>query len=85
MADIDVSGGTAGGEVTTLAAPIDVEADYVTRTDYQPVYLGTAPPGTLTSAPTWDVRYLTYDGSSRLVQILNAIGAWDDRATLPYD
>lgn len=63
---------------------VTVELDYLTRSDYQPVYLGTAPPGTPTSEPIWDVRLLTYDGSSRLTSILNAVGAWDDRATLSY-
>jgi len=63
---------------------IAVEMDYQARTDYQPVYLGTAPPGTAASSPTWAVRYLTYDGSSRLLQIQNAVGAWSNRTTLSY-
>lgn len=74
----------ANPDVTT-AAIIDVEADYSGRSDYQPVYLGTAPPGTDPTTGTWNVRKLTYDGSSRLTLIQNATGPWDDRTTLPYD
>jgi len=70
--------------ITASAPPIDVELDYQSRTDYQPVYLGTAPPGTPTSAPGWAVRMLAYDGSARLVSILNASGAWTNRTSLSY-
>jgi hypothetical protein len=64
--------------------PIDVELDYLTRPDYQPVYLGTAAPGTATTTPTWLVRFLSYDGSGRVTSILNARGAWANRANLSY-
>jgi YD repeat-containing protein len=72
------------GSLTAIVPIIDVETDYGVRTDYQPVYLGTAPPGTPTSAPLWAIRQLTYDASSRLLSILNATGAWTARATLTY-
>jgi len=70
--------------ITASAPPIDVELDYQSRTDYQPVYLGTAPPGTPTTAPGWALRLLTYDGSARLTSILNASGAWVNRTSLSY-
>ena len=69
----------------TTAAIIDVEDDYTGRSYYQPVYLGTAPPGTDPTVGIWNVRKLTYDGSSRLTLIQNATGPWVDRTTLPYD
>lgn len=73
-----------GSGISASAPPIDVELDYQSRTDYQPVYLATAAPGTPTTAPNWAVRLLTYDGSARLTSILNASGAWSNRTSLSY-
>lgn len=56
----------------------------------QPVYIGWATPGVVTSRPAWKIRKLTYtttpDGSSQVSQIQYANGdvgftqIWDNRA-----
>jgi len=54
--------------------------------DNNPVYMGSAEPGSLTSEEKWQIRKLTYDSSSNVTSILWAGGstaftfAWDDRA-----
>lgn len=59
------------------------------------IYKGFARPGTLTSAPFWQIAKLAYDGSNNVLSIkwpLNSEGAssnfyefiWDDRATYTY-
>ena len=53
-------------------------------------YVGTAFPGTATSAALWRIKNLTYDGSNNLTGVLWADGdtnydnVWDDRASLSY-
>lgn len=82
-----------GGQTAETSAPasvvslaiITVELDYQTRSDYQPVYLGTNTPGAALSDPTWNIRLITYDGSNRATMIQNATGAWTNRTSLTYD
>lgn len=69
---------------------VRIELDYAGRSDSQPVYIGYAAPGTLTSSPYWKIARHTYDGSDRLIRKEWAEGtakfthAYDDRATLSY-
>jgi len=60
-----------------------------------PIYLGRAKAGVLTSAAKWQIQYLTYDASDSITSIewpQNADGnasteyefVWDDRLTLTY-
>lgn len=70
-------GGSASGKANLL--------DYDGRTDGNPVYVGSAPQGTATSAASWTVQRLEYDASSRLTikqEITDAV--WDDRASLSW-
>lgn len=59
--------------------------DYDTRTDGNPVYVGSATNGTATSAAAWSILKLTYDSSARLTrkQVL-ANQVWDNRASLAW-
>ena len=62
--------------------------------DYQlgsnPIYIGMAPPGTLTSAALWQIRKLAFDGNDNVTSIKYANGSpnfdqvYDDRAGLTY-
>lgn len=67
-----------------------VKADYDGSTPANLIYLGLAIPGSLTSAPVWQIRHLIYDGSSNLLSLLYANGAtdfnsvWDNRVSLSY-
>lgn len=59
--------------------------DYDVRTDKNPVYVGTAPNGTATSAAAWSILKLSYDASARLTRkqvLLDQV--WDDRASLSW-
>lgn len=55
-----------------------------------PVYIGQALPGSLTSASLWQIRKLTFDGNGNVTVIQYANGspnfnqAWDDRVSLNY-
>jgi hypothetical protein len=64
------------------------------RLDYDgnsnPIYIGLAAPGTLTSAAFWQIRKLTFDVNNNVTSIKYANGSpsfdqvWDDRVTLTY-
>ena len=55
-----------------------------------PIYLGLATPGTLTSVALWQIRKLTFDGQNDVTAIQYADGdpnfdnIWDDRAGDSY-
>lgn len=55
-----------------------------------PIYMGTALPGSATSDPKWQIRKLTFDGSNNPTDMQYANGSiefdkiWDDRASLAY-
>ncbi len=93
------SGGGGGGGVTSRIqnepnTSLETrEAAQDARYEWQgsagasvPLYIGTAPPGTATSAAAWKVDKYTYiagpagDAVPSIVQ--TAVGAWDNRATL---
>ena len=58
--------------------------DYDVRTDDNPVYVGFNMRGTATSASTWILQKLTYDGSDRVTLVQIAIDSWDNRTTATY-
>lgn len=58
--------------------------DYSSRTDANPVYVGKAVQGTLTSTSTWYIQLLEYDASDRLIRTQALTGAWDSRTTLDW-
>ena len=58
--------------------------DYVSRTDGQPVYIGKAERGQLTSQSCWEISKMSYDESNNIVSTQTASGSWDDRASLTY-
>jgi hypothetical protein len=62
----------------------DTRLDYEAREDSQPVYIGRADGGTLTSAGTWVIERLTYDETDRPILKQTRTGAWDNRATLDW-
>ncbi len=77
----------------TIQYPFD-KTDLVHMQDYDGgsnlVYEGWAAPGTTTSAPAWQIRKHTYDGSNNRLTTKFANGTndynqvWDDRASLSY-
>lgn len=76
---------TLTGTVSTVSPASEQRLDYDVRVDGNPVYVGTADPGTATSAAAWTVVKLTMDASARLTRkqtIASAI--WDDRASLAW-
>lgn len=76
---------TLSGSVTTTAPLTEQRLDFDVRTDGNPVYVGTADPGTLVGDPYWTVNKLTYDSSGRLTRkqtIASAI--WNNRASLAW-
>jgi hypothetical protein len=54
------------------------------------IYVGYANPGTATSAPGWQIRKITYDGSSNATDVQFASGTasfdkiWDSRSSYSY-
>lgn len=70
--------------VITYPPEEDTRLDYDTRTDGNPVYVGTAPIATATSSSLWRVLKLTYDSSSRLTRKQIAYGSWDNRTGLSW-
>jgi hypothetical protein len=83
----NVSTGTAYKNVNSLSPNI-TELDYVSGLN--PIYIGTAAPGSLTSTAVWQIKKLTYDGNNNPTVILAANGTtefnqiWDNRAALSY-
>lgn len=65
-----------------------LQLDYVSGTN--PVYVGSATPGSATSAASWQIRKLTFDGNNNVTAIQYAGGTpafnqiWDNRASLSY-
>lgn len=53
-----------------------------------PLYIGTAPAGTLAGSPTWKIQRFTYvagpAGDYVISSISTAIGSWANRASLSY-
>lgn len=59
-------------------------ADYDTRTDRQPVYLGYAPKGLAEGTTGWLLHKMEYDVSDRWVKTTIAYGDWTNRSTASY-
>lgn len=92
------------GATLTVAGPLDVtqstspwivfNASHDIAIDYDgsnnPIYLGLAPTGSVTSGAVWMIKKLTFDGSNNLTRIQYANGSssqnqiWDNRAALTY-
>jgi hypothetical protein len=75
----------------STAPPYQQAFDYTGSPDgSQPVYIGWAPTGALTSDAKWSIRKLSYDGSNRVTNIQYASGdtgfkkIWDNRASYTY-
>lgn len=59
--------------------------DYGSRTDGQPVYMGVAERGDLTSTETWLIRKYTYDENDFVTLEQTAVlSSWDNRASATY-
>ena len=79
--------------VGSVAASVAVRIDN-SAINSQPLYVGTALPGSVTSAKSWRVQKLLYDANGALSAVLwanvSAAGVpssseiWDNRATLSY-
>ena len=67
-----------------------IQLDYDGRTDCQPVYVGYAEPGLLTSDASWKIMRCEYDATNCLINRKWADGdtqfdnVWDNRAALSY-
>lgn len=74
----------------STAPPYQQVFDYVGGTTGQPIYIGWAAAGTLTSESKWLIRKFTYDANNQILNIQYAnkavsfVSKWDDRATLTY-
>lgn len=71
--------------------PVDL-SQYTSTYEYSganPIYIGRAVPGTLKSAPSWQIQLLTWSGAN-VIDIQFANGSllfnqiWDNRAGLSY-
>lgn len=67
------------------AGIVDTETrlDYEARMDDQPVFIGRAAAGTVTSG-VWVIERLSYDDEDRPERKQTLKGAWDDRAALDW-
>lgn len=69
------------------ASNLSLLIDYVGGAN--PIYIGTAAPGTATSEDKWKITKLTYDGNN-VTSLLYAAGTpnfdqvWDNRSSLSY-
>ena len=70
------------------ASNLSLQLDYSGGTN--PIYIGLATPGSLTSAAVWQIRLLTWDGNNNPTQIQYANGSpsfdqiYDNRGNLSY-
>jgi hypothetical protein len=71
-------------DVKRAVTDFESRLDYDERTDANPVYVGKNTNGAATSAGTWVIQKLTYDGSNRLTRAQVLTGVWDNRATLGW-
>ena len=76
------------GTVTTTSINLALRAEYDGNSLL--IYFADAAPGSLTSAPVWRIRKLTYDGNGNFVSMTwpSASTAstfiWDNRSTYSY-
>lgn len=71
-------------KVQDVVVDTQIQADYVARTDGQPVYLGYAIFGRSTSDDAWMIYKFTYDGNSQMTIKQTSYGTWTGRASLVY-
>ena len=69
---------------TEIPSNLQMRADYDTRTDEQPVYLGFGPKGLAVGTTGWLLQKFTYDGSNRVTLRQIAYDKWDNRTTASY-
>lgn len=85
---VEVMGGDGQNLQRINASNLNIKLQYDGNNN--PIYLGLAAPGTLTSQSLWQVRQLTFDGSNNLTGMTYAGGTpnfdkkWDDRAGYSY-
>ena len=89
----DISGEIEGKNASkNNPLPVRLQNNLAFRQDFdggnQPVYVGEAEPGTLTSAPSWRIKKMTYT-SLKLTSITwvdngKFTQIYDNRATLTY-
>ena len=63
-----------------------VPGKYQLRVEYSgsnPIYIGYAPKGLVSSSDGWFIRKLTWSGST-VTLIQTSVGIWDNRASLTY-
>lgn len=86
--------GTGLSTETTLALVASYSKKYTYAFDYNGgttvIYRGATSPGNATSAATWQITKMTYDGNSNVTSITFASGTdaftriWDNRAGYTY-
>lgn len=79
--------------VAGVSAPIAAQIDN-SAVNNQPLYVGTARAGSVTSAAAWRIQKLGYDGNGNLSVVSwanvdinglpSAVEVWDNRASLTY-
>lgn len=69
---------------TEIPSNMQMRADYLARTDGNPIYLGYAPKGLASSLGGWLLHKYTYDGSDQCTLRQIAYDSWDNRATASY-
>lgn len=69
---------------TEIPSNMQMLADYVARTDGQPIYLGFAPRGLAEGTNGWLLQKFTYDGSDQCTSRKIAYGDWTNRASETY-
>ena len=78
----------SNAEMRVLLANVEMRQEF--NGSGQPLYVGTAKPGTTPSQGKWAIKKFLYDGSSRQIAITWAdntgheVKVWDDRATYTY-
>lgn len=97
LADAEGAGSNPGGSVKNAVGnlnPLPIGKDYLTQIDYvggtNAIYVGHAMPATLTSAASWRIKKIAYDGNNNPTSVKWAGGVktfsqvWDNRASLSY-
>lgn len=82
-----VDQGDGSGAISTSDRLTDTRYDWqLSGSTSVPLYVGTAPPGSATSAPVWRIEKYTFitgpGGEPVPSVVLAAVGAWDARASL---
>lgn len=87
LGKVTLKGDSSGllADIKRAVTDFEVRLDYATRTDSNPVYVGKAKQGSLTSdANAWTIQKITYDTSNRSTRVEVLVGAWDNRANLAW-